>query len=221
MSEGGGWPPRGGHHGALHLTEEVPASAACRMETDGQLVPDQGSPAAVATAAVATTAVDTTTGLQQQVMLLHQSNTTAHMDTDQQQDLGQLYNQGRQARAASQEVKLTTVGAAVQGLTYRTEKASCSLTGGFNLDPETKKTFHGSRINKGLNKVYENYSASFDPANMSCIMCRGEHSVLGSMEPMTLCLSDQHFPTNLSGVGGGRKKRQLHCSGKIGGCQHL
>ena len=44
----------------------------------------------------------------------------------------------------------------------------------------------------------QSISLSFDPAIMTCITCKKEHSVVAGTKPVCVCVSDQNFVSNIS-----------------------
>jgi hypothetical protein len=68
--------------------------------------------------------------------------------------------------------------------------------GSFEDHGGLKDTFHGSRLLQGNETVNQSISLSFDPANLVCLCCKGEHNVIGAT-PVTVCFSDQNFVASL------------------------
>jgi hypothetical protein len=66
---------------------------------------------------------------------------------------------------------------------------------------EMDQTFHGSRVMKGHTIVNESISCSFDPGNLKCLSCAGEHNII-EKTPVIIVLSDQNFPANLGCADG-------------------
>ena len=60
--------------------------------------------------------------------------------------------------------------------------------------------FTGSRVTKGGQICNQSISLSFDPSNLTCISCEKEHSIITSLGPVCVCVSDQNFAPNLSRV---------------------
>jgi len=106
--------------------------------------------------------------------------------------------QARTSKEASLTVQVTEVIRTGTGVSYQTKtiqhETVCGFDGG---DGRLNDTFHGAR--RGAGGVGESLSSSFDPANMSCLMCSSEHQVIVATKPTVLCLADQCFPSNLSG----------------------
>ncbi len=59
---------------------------------------------------------------------------------------------------------------------------------------EMDQTFHGSRVMKG-------HTIPFDPGNLTCLSCAGEHNIIGKT-PVINVLTDQNFPANLGCADG-------------------
>jgi hypothetical protein len=69
-------------------------------------------------------------------------------------------------------------------------------------DTEILKTFRGSRITAGGVTVNQNISATFDPANLKCVICENPHYILSKgldESPPIIIFSDQNFVSTLSG----------------------
>jgi hypothetical protein len=67
-------------------------------------------------------------------------------------------------------------------------------------DKEVGETFHGARINKGVNTVNQGVSLSFDPTTLRCIACTKEHNIISAQQkPVVICLSDQNFVSKFCG----------------------
>jgi len=69
-----------------------------------------------------------------------------------------------------------------------------------NTAAEMGLCFTGTRIKKG-SADSQNASFSFDPATMTCIACERSHPLFVEGVTACICISDQNFPANLSGVG--------------------
>jgi hypothetical protein len=106
-------------------------------------------------------------------------------------DLGLMYNQCKQSRAASKCVSTTAFGSD-QGFTFD-ELAGIKIG---NLDcpgdGEVLYTFHGARLSKNSKTINECISMSFDPRSFICMGCKNEH-LLTQCAPVTLCFTDQNF----------------------------
>jgi hypothetical protein len=67
-------------------------------------------------------------------------------------------------------------------------------------DKEVGETFHGARINKGVNTVNQGVSLSFDPTTLRCIACTKEHNIISAQQkPVVICFSDQNFVSKFCG----------------------
>ena len=122
-----------------------------------------------------------------------------NMEEDRPVSLGHLYTQCREARLTAQTVQVTTVDRLSDSTVYATYSIPHARVGGFEEgDDGVLRTFHGSR-NVAVGGGGQSMSSSFDPANLSCIMCSGEHDVIQTDRPTVICLTDQNFPSNLCG----------------------
>jgi len=122
------------------------------------------------------------------------------MDMDGKNSVGYLMYQCREARLASQTVQVTSVIREGSGITYKTDTVGHGVVGGrLEDDMHLSKKFHGARMYKVAKQTNECMSSSFDPLNMSCLMCEDEHVLLDPSKPMVLVLTDQCFVGNLSG----------------------
>jgi len=111
-----------------------------------------------------------------------------------------LLHQCREARHAAQNVQVTTIIRDQTGVNYNTKTVKQARVGGvLEDDMDFSRTFHGARMTKGNTQVCECMSSSFDPANLSCLMCSEEHNILDSSRPSTIVLTDHCFVGNLSG----------------------
>jgi hypothetical protein len=72
------------------------------------------------------------------------------------------------------------------------------------------ENFIGTR---NTNSCKQNISCTFDPRELSCVICKETHSALNAKTPITLVLSDQSFPPLIEGGWGGGGGRYL--------CSHL
>jgi hypothetical protein len=119
------------------------------------------------------------------------------MDSNTGLNLGGVYRQCSNARSVSSCVNVTTVG----GGTITTETTCTPKIGSLDWEGDEKvlKTFHGGRISKNGRTTNECVSISYDPRNMMCLGCETPHSVLSTLNPVTMIFSDQNFVPFLSG----------------------
>lgn len=69
-------------------------------------------------------------------------------------------------------------------------------------DTEILRTFRGSRITSNSLPVNQNISCTFDPANLTCVVCPNPHKILAKGRedsPPILIFSDQNFVSTLCG----------------------
>jgi len=192
-------------------TATATAAAAAGQGTPAARPPDPPPPPPLPTTATATTLAPPGTTDTVSVSMASESTgtgnskdtETAGMDTSGQVNLGQLYHQGRTARNLQHQVKRTKIIQNESGFNHITENTVLNFGFGFEADDESiLKTFHGTRITKGQQHVNESISLSFDPNSRTCLMCPTEHAVIRQDQPLVMVLSDQNFPTNLSGGEG-------------------
>ena len=132
------------------------------------------------------------------VMHSRMDSSESNLD-DGRLDLGPLYKQNREARLASQTVQVTNIQKLGDQVTYTTCTGPQPRIGGFENDSKViASSFLGTRMNKGLKQVNECIASSFDPSNLSCIMCSEEHNILQTDKPAVICVSDQTFVPCLS-----------------------
>jgi len=125
---------------------------------------------------------------------------SSKMEEDSQVNLGHIYHQCREARLAAQKAQVTFVSGTGEGVSYTANTVQLLPVGSLEAGgPEILKTFHGSRNVGSTDGISQTMSSSFDPANLSCLMCSREHGILVPGKPSVVCISDQNFPSNLSG----------------------
>jgi hypothetical protein len=125
-------------------------------------------------------------------------DTPAAMDTDShstsEPGLNSMYYQCRSARIASHKEILVSVS---NDDTFgKTVTVQAPVFGTFEDHASLDSTFTGSRVMKGNTTVNESLSCSFDPSTLTCLSCKKEHEILGSL-PVVLVLSDQNFVSQL------------------------
>jgi len=124
------------------------------------------------------------------------------MDEDSKQvNLGHIYNQCREAKISSQTAQVTLISQSTGGTTYHTQSVLCDRFGSLEDVERVTETFHGARKASAKNEKNDCFSATFDPANQMCLMCPQEHPILNPEVPTAIVVSDQCFPTCLSGGG--------------------
>jgi hypothetical protein len=101
-----------------------------------------------------------------------------------------IYHQCRVARHAAFQDKLVSVS--VNDSFGSTVLNSPAAVGSLCDHPNIEKTFHGSRLFTGNSPVNQSISVSFDPANLVCVSCKREHSIVTG-NPATILFSDQNF----------------------------
>ena len=112
----------------------------------------------------------------------------------------QTYNQCKSAREAASKVIIYNLSRDDNCMSEEiaTVKSYGTTEGGAEC-----KNFSGSRLTHAGTDVHQSISCSFDPANLKCITCDLEHSIVNAQKTLTLCIADQHFVPDLSGGAGG------------------
>jgi hypothetical protein len=106
-----------------------------------------------------------------------------------------VHHQCRTARVTSFKDTLVSVS---QDETFgKTISIQTPLVGSLGDHPNAGGTFHGSRVMKGNACVNQSISASFDPAKLTCISCKKEHSIDGK-NPGIFFFTDQNFVPAIS-----------------------
>jgi hypothetical protein len=106
-----------------------------------------------------------------------------------------MYHQCRNSRLSDRRDNLVSISS---DSTFGKQIVTQSATvGSFEDHPGLDKTFHGSHVLKGNVTVNQSLSCSFDPSTLTCLSCKTEHDVIGSV-PMSICFSDQNFVPSLS-----------------------
>jgi hypothetical protein len=105
-----------------------------------------------------------------------------------------IYHQCKVARHSGFKDKLVSVSVCDSfGSTVLSPSAAIgSLCDHANLS----KTFHGSRLFTGNTAVNQSLSVSFDPAKLTCVSCKHEHSIV-TKKPVTVLFSDQNFVSSM------------------------
>jgi hypothetical protein len=116
--------------------------------------------------------------------------------------MSSTYYQCKAARAATRNYP--TVDVSIGPSAGVSEQSKHCSVGSLDChgDTEILKTFRGSRITANVVTVNQNISATFDPANLKCVVCSTPHYVLakGKEEsPPTLIFADQNFVSTLAG----------------------
>jgi hypothetical protein len=127
------------------------------------------------------------------------------MDTSGDQNhlkvnMGTVFYQCRAARVASFASNTINIVPGIE-LGTKTERPFNAI-GSMDRrgDKEVGETFHGARINKGVNTVNQGVSLSFDPTTLRCIACTKEHNIISAQQkPVVICLSDQNFVSKFCG----------------------
>lgn len=116
--------------------------------------------------------------------------------------MSSTYYQCKAARAATRNYP--TVDVSIGPSAGVSEQSKHCSVGSLDChgDTEILRTFRGSRITANGVTVNQNISATFDPANLKCVVCSTPHYVLakGKEEsPPTLIFADQNFVSTLTG----------------------
>jgi len=93
-------------------------------------------------------------------------------DTTKKSQVNQVLHQVREARKAATTAQVTFVKKCENGQTYQPARILLPSIGQ-NLEQADKAegTFLGARMYRGRDRVDQTISSSFDPANLSCLMC--------------------------------------------------
>jgi hypothetical protein len=106
-----------------------------------------------------------------------------------------VYHQCRTALVTS--FKDTLVSVSKDETFGKTISIQTPLVGSLGDHPNACGTFHGSCVMKGNTCVNQSISASFDPAKLTCISCKKEHSIDGK-NPGVFFFTDQNFVPAIS-----------------------
>jgi hypothetical protein len=124
-----------------------------------------------------------------------------YIETEKPQ-LSSTYYQCKAARAACMSYQTVNVSLGPEaGSVDSVKHASIGSLDSLG-DTEILRTFRGSRITAGGITVNQNISATFDPANLKCVICENPHYILSKGvddSPPILIFSDQKFVPTLSG----------------------
>jgi len=129
-----------------------------------------------------------------------QNTDNTAMEQETEINLGHVYKQCKVARRSAHLAQVTRITRTEGGVLYNTDTVAAPVLGSFDEeDTDILRTFHGSRGHKGSEQVNQSVSSSFDPQNLSCVMCSEEHCILDQSKTTVVCFTDQNFPSTLSG----------------------